>query len=197
MDIDSDLSCQEATFPAPEQQLAHYRHDLNLRFGGIRKPRLGNKANLSMADSKGWTIGQGGGGGAGGNRNLNYSIAAVRQWYGEQQAWYHKINADLSPPAPVEFWWNDEGETDYFTFYYWVRRRRVAAAACWPIPNSDSSFSRDARLKIKCLQCDAEPCTVDSPADSCNSPWGCKAVLYHQPILQPWDAAAWNHNLDR
>ena len=66
--------CQQATFPNPETQLLHYHEDLHFKFGGIRKPRLGNKANLTMARSKGWTIGgTHAGGAAGGSRNLNYS----------------------------------------------------------------------------------------------------------------------------
>ena len=80
---------QKATFPQPEAQLLHYRKDLNFRFGGIRKPRLGNKGNITMAKSKGWmlksTLGDGEnstlGAGALGGRNLNYSIPAVRDWY--------------------------------------------------------------------------------------------------------------------
>jgi hypothetical protein len=39
-----------------------------MRFGGIRKPRLGNTGLLNMARSNGWLIQTG--------RNLNYSISA-------------------------------------------------------------------------------------------------------------------------
>jgi alpha-glucosidase len=49
--------------------------------------------------------------GDGGDRNLNYSIAALREWYAEQHAHYLAEG--------VDFWWNDEGETYYFAFYYW------------------------------------------------------------------------------
>ena len=34
----------------------------------------------------------------------------------ENQQWYHRINGGT---AGVDFWWNDEGETDYFTFWFW------------------------------------------------------------------------------
>lgn len=44
-------------------------------------------------------------GGAGGDRNLNYSIGAVRDWYAkEQEPLLH---------AGVDFWWNDEGMLTY------------------------------------------------------------------------------------
>jgi hypothetical protein len=57
-----------------------------------------------MAGAKGWLL-------TGGNkRNLNYSMPAVRDWYSQNQQWYHRINGGA---APAEFWWNDEGETDY------------------------------------------------------------------------------------
>lgn len=81
-----------------------------MRFGGIRKPRLGNSKLLTMARSKNWTYTKQGGG-DGGSRNLNYSDPNVREWYAAQQ----KPLLD----AGVEFWWNDEGETSFFTFYYW------------------------------------------------------------------------------
>ena len=37
-------------------------------------------------------------------------MPAVRDWYSQNQQSYHRINGGA---APVEFWWNDEGETDY------------------------------------------------------------------------------------
>jgi len=35
----------------------------------------------------------------------------VREWYSSQLAGLYKDG--------MSFWWNDEGETDYFTFHYW------------------------------------------------------------------------------
>ena len=88
--------------------MARYRKDLNFRFGGIRKPRLGNKGNLTMAHAKNWTLGGShAGGAAGGSRNLNYTNPDVREWYQQQMQHYHTLNGGA---APVEFWWNDEGE---------------------------------------------------------------------------------------
>eukprot|EP00049_Salpingoeca_infusionum_P005768 m.96641 g.96641 ORF g.96641 m.96641 type:complete len:838 (+) comp13076_c0_seq1:67-2580(+) len=99
-----DFDYNNITFPSPVANLQTYRDKLNIRFGGIRKPRLGNSQLLVMAKNNGWLVG-------GGGRNLNYSIAEVRDWYNQQQNHYHKDG--------VEFWWNDEGETMYFTFFWW------------------------------------------------------------------------------
>jgi alpha-glucosidase len=132
------------TFPEPQQQFQSYREDRHIRFGGIRKPRLGNTALLDEARQKGFVL-------PGGEtaqydapprnlsetpetmralhskslyaeqRNLNYSIPAAREWYVSHQQHY------LSDG--VSFFWNDEGETDYFTFYYWnVAQRQTLAA---------------------------------------------------------------------
>jgi len=106
-----DFGYNNVTFPRPQDQLKQYRQQLNLRFGGIRKPRFGNSDLLVMARQQGWTIGQASGGGAGGNRNLNYSIPEVRDYYAKAQGHYLTDG--------VEFFWNDEGETMYHTFYWW------------------------------------------------------------------------------
>lgn len=98
-----DFSYNNITFPEPQAQLKEYHENLNLRFGGIRKPRFGNSDLLVMAREKNWTIGNG--------RNLNYSIPGVREYYRQQQLHYLQDG--------VDFWWNDEGETDYFTNHWW------------------------------------------------------------------------------
>jgi alpha-glucosidase (family GH31 glycosyl hydrolase) len=40
-----DFGYNNITFPEPQQQLQHYKTSYNMRFGGIRKPRLGNRSN--------------------------------------------------------------------------------------------------------------------------------------------------------
>ena len=108
----TDFGYGPATFPDPAAQLKQYHDELHMRFGGIRKPRLGNSELLVMAHSKNWTVDADHSGGApGGTRNLNYTVTALREWYAEQHAHYLKEG--------VDFWWNDEGETYYFAFYYW------------------------------------------------------------------------------
>ena len=129
-----DFGYNVDTFPSPSEQLQQYRDDLHIRMGGIRKPRLGNTDLLNEARGKGYLL-------PGGERrrrrlanawptntighisaereplqyadqrNINYSIPEARAWYAEHQK--HYISEGVS------FFWNDEGETDYFTFHYW------------------------------------------------------------------------------
>jgi hypothetical protein len=62
-----------------------------MHFGGIRKPRLGNSDLLVMAHSKNWTVDTSGGNG--GTRNLNYTVADLREWWG----------AFVLPPSRCKF----------------------------------------------------------------------------------------------
>ena len=115
-----DFTYNPVTFPDNGANIvAKYRDELHLRFGGIRKPRLGNSALIAMAEQKGWSVRQPSGGN-GGPRNLNFSRADTRQWYHEQNA--HFL------PEGVEFWWNDEGETYYFNFYWWNVAQKAGLA---------------------------------------------------------------------
>lgn len=109
-----DFGFNPVTFPDPAGQLKSYHEDLHFHMGGIRKPRLGNTATLAMAKAAGYLLP---GGefeskklGYAEGRNLNYT-AATRDWYAKQEA---PLLA-----AGVDFFWNDEGETDYFTFHWW------------------------------------------------------------------------------
>lgn len=115
-----DFSYNPTTFPNPVAQLTSYHKDLNLRFGGIRKPRLGNSDSLTMAKRKHWTVDTStfdntpefdSTPNSVNARNLNYTIDEVREWYAKQGAHYLDDG--------VDFWWNDEGEAFYFMFYYW------------------------------------------------------------------------------
>jgi len=109
-----DFLFNNITFPDPAAAyLTHYRADLNFRFGGIRKPRLGNSALLVSAQQQGWLMGQGGdpSGTPNGSRNTNYSDLSFRAWYSHQD--------DLFLRSGVRFFWNDEGEDDFFTFTDW------------------------------------------------------------------------------
>jgi alpha-glucosidase len=109
-----DFGYHNATFPNPKEQLRSYREDLHFRMGGIRKPRLGNTELLDYARSKNWILpGEEASDelGYAAQRNLNFSIPDVRYWYAEQQQHYLEDG--------VSFFWNDEGETAYFTFHWW------------------------------------------------------------------------------
>ena len=138
-----DFGFAAATFPEPAAQLARYQDELHFRMGGIRKPRLGNTALLDYARAQGWVLPGGERRLAGAKddsaehtpdlgyaeqRNLDYSIAAARDWYVEQQAHYLTDG--------VSFFWNDEGETDYFTFHWW----NVAQLATLRNVSADARF---------------------------------------------------------
>lgn len=103
----TDFGYDPKLFDSPQQQLATY-HSWGFKFGGIRKPRLGNTNLLDTARSKGWLVP---GGVDGKDRNLNFSIPAMRQWYAGENQHYLKDG--------VDFWWNDEGEVYYFMFDEW------------------------------------------------------------------------------
>ena len=118
-----DFWFNNVTFPDPAAQLAEYAAaPLFVRFGGIRKPRLGNTEALNMARNKSWLVGAGSG--DGGGRNLNYTRADVQAWYAAQQAPLLK--------AGVEYFWNDEGETSFFTFHWWNAAQVQTLAAHAP-----------------------------------------------------------------
>jgi len=51
------------------------------------------------------------------SNNLNMALPALRSWYAGKQAHYLKDG--------VDFWWNDEGETEYSTYHLWYASRAV------------------------------------------------------------------------
>jgi len=77
-----------------------------MHFGGIRKPRT--YSNLNMAGMKGWLLPLASDVGEGGGINFNFSVPECREWYAQTHA--HFINDGM------DFWWNDEGETSWFTY---------------------------------------------------------------------------------
>lgn len=133
-----DFNFSKDVFPQPQQQLAQYRKE-GFRMGGIRKPRLGNTDLLKFAKSKGYILPGGEMVSTSGSkqlevglyaeqRNINYSMPEARTWYAQQQAHYYDDG--------VSFFWNDEGETDYFTFYWW----NVAQLESLRMTQGDSRF---------------------------------------------------------
>ena len=92
-----DFGFSSSTFPDPQQQLSEYKSELNIRMGGIRKPRLGNTALLNEARAKGFLL-------PGGElvqgveyadqRNIDFGQSAAREWYVEHQK--HYINDGVS-----------------------------------------------------------------------------------------------------
>ena len=89
-----DFGYNNVTLPDPVAQLKSYRNDLHYRFGGIRKPRLGNTGLLNEARSLGLMLPGGEGGGSlnahayAFKRNLNFSHPPTREWYNAKMAHY-------------------------------------------------------------------------------------------------------------
>lgn len=115
-----DFGVNPALFDDFEGQTRHYRDDLGIHFGAIRKPRLGNTQLIKQAADRGWILDGGEPAGTyppewdnayAKGRNIDFSQQAARDWYAEQMAPFYAQGAS--------FWWNDEGETDYFTNHWW------------------------------------------------------------------------------
>mmetsp|Transcript_28013 Transcript_28013/g.83713 ORF Transcript_28013/g.83713 Transcript_28013/m.83713 type:complete len:315 (-) Transcript_28013:13-957(-) len=89
---------------------------LNMRFAGIRKPR--SYSNIELSNASGWLLSAASSVGAGGN-NWNYSVPSMREWYTKTHL--HFLDDG------IDYWWNDEGETQWFTYLYW----NIAQQAQW------------------------------------------------------------------
>ena len=73
-----DAGGKQVTTKGPVQLLKHFKDDLSMRFGGIRKPR--SYSNVELSNSSGWLLPDKDSVGAGGN-NWNYSVPSFRNWY--------------------------------------------------------------------------------------------------------------------
>eukprot|EP01063_Lacrimia_lanifica_P014455 TRINITY_DN21030_c0_g1_i1.p1 TRINITY_DN21030_c0_g1~~TRINITY_DN21030_c0_g1_i1.p1 ORF type:complete len:991 (+),score=274.11 TRINITY_DN21030_c0_g1_i1:52-3024(+) len=124
----SDFGYNKKTLPRPRAQLAAI-HASGVDFGGMRKPRLGNAANLRTATRQGWILPsrpetlpellsrefQYN------KRLLNFTNPALRDWYAANMAHYLDDG--------VDFFWNDEGEFAYFMYHYWTVAQHDGLAA--------------------------------------------------------------------
>lgn len=104
----NDFSFNDKLFPEPAKQITEYKKQ-GIKFIGIRKPRLGNTANLDYARSRGWLINKDKELGIS-SRDLDFSNDSARAWYIRQMKPLQNAGADA--------WWNDEGES-YYSLYYW------------------------------------------------------------------------------
>ena len=104
-------SAQRSTVCATARDVFdHFRRPpLSMHFGGIRKPRT--YSNLNLSKTKGWLLPPQSDVGEGSGINFNFSIPEMREWYASTHA--HFIRDGMS------FWWNDEGETEWFTYLLW------------------------------------------------------------------------------
>ena len=88
-------------------------HSLRFRFSGIRKPRSYSHNNISKQNQ--WLLPDADTVGAGLN-NWNYTIDSFQQWYTAGNEHFVQDG--------IDFWWNDEGETQWYTYYYWNLAQR-------------------------------------------------------------------------
>lgn len=127
-----DFGFNSVLFPEPDYQLADYRLRYNVHVSGIRKPRIGNTKLIKELDEKGWFLPNCEPSGRSPpeypgyacGRNLNYALPEVRNWYSDS------IKPLLD--AGMSFWWNDEGETDFFTFHWWNLAEKMAQEKTLP-----------------------------------------------------------------
>lgn len=91
-----------ATTSGPVELFNHFHKDINMRFGGIRKPRT--YSNIPFSNSSGWLLPDSFSVGAGDN-NWNMTAEGWADWYTSNHL--HFLNDGL------DYWWNDEGETQW------------------------------------------------------------------------------------
>ncbi|HEX4052997.1 MAG TPA: TIM-barrel domain-containing protein [Tepidisphaeraceae bacterium] len=119
-----DFSFNPKLFPDPASQIAAMKAD-GVYFVGIRKPRLGNSALLTMARSKGWILPPPQGAQDWIDaRDLDFANPAVRAWYADQLV--HLLQQGIAG------WWDDEGELTYTLYYWWNQAEADALAKVHP-----------------------------------------------------------------
>ena len=95
---------------APADVFAHFQSPpLSLHFGAIRKPRT--YSNKALCEANGWLLPNASDVGEGGDINFNFSAPGMARWYVDGHAHFIEDGMD--------FWWNDEGETSWFTYLLW------------------------------------------------------------------------------
>jgi alpha-glucosidase len=95
---------------APADVFAHFASPpLSLHFGAIRKPRT--YSNKALCEANGWLLPNASDVGEGGDINFNFSAPGMARWYTDAHAHFIEDGMD--------FWWNDEGETSWFTYLLW------------------------------------------------------------------------------
>lgn len=99
----------------------HFHNDLHVRFGGIRKPRT--YSNEAFSNASGWLLPPSFQVGAGGN-NWNMSAPGWEAWYNANHTHFLQDGFD--------YYWNDEGETQWFTYTWWTQAQAAQFAAALP-----------------------------------------------------------------
>ena len=111
-----------ATTSGPVELLDHFHKDINMSFIGIRKPRT--YSNQAFSNASGWLLPDSFSVGAGPN-NWNMTASGWADW------WVAKTSHFTA--EGVDAWWNDEGETQWFTYSWWNAAQAAAQAAVAPL----------------------------------------------------------------
>jgi len=117
----SNSTIPNATTTDAKSLFAHFHNDINMRFGGIRKPRTYN--HLALSNSSGWLLPNSFDVGAG-DSNWNMSAPGWSEWYIQGHLHFLQDGLDL--------WWNDEGETEWFTYTWWNQAQKAMVDAVLP-----------------------------------------------------------------
>lgn len=112
----ADFGWNASLFPDLPQEIKKFQAQ-DVRFVGIRKPRLGNDELLKMVRSNGWDL-KSHWAGKVPSRDLDFADPNLREWYIQQSAGLLKDG--------ISGWWNDEGEATCTTYYYWMSAEREA-----------------------------------------------------------------------
>jgi alpha-glucosidase len=114
-------SVPNASTTGPSDLFAHFQNDINMHWGGIRKPR--SYSNIPFANASGWLLPNNFSVGAGDN-NYNMTAPGWAQWYASNHLHFLQDG--------VSMWWNDEGETQYYTYSWWNNVQRNVSETVSP-----------------------------------------------------------------
>ena len=145
-----DFAWNPILFPDPSAAIARLKRD-GIHTVLIRKPRLGSSELLDMARRKGWILRHGTGVDA---RCLDLANLNCRRWYAQQ----------LIPilRCGVDGWWDDEGEINTTTYWYWNQAEQLAQDAVKP---SERAWFLDRSFMPGLGRLGAAAWTADIPAD--------------------------------
>lgn len=111
-----------ATTHNASELFAHFA-SFHVHWAGIRKPRT--YSNEALSNASGWLLPDSFSVGAG-DANFNMSAAGWAEWYTTNHLHFLRDG--------VAFWWNDEGETQYFTFVDPRVHKHLHLSALTPVP---------------------------------------------------------------
>jgi alpha-glucosidase len=118
----ADSTIPNVTTTGAVDLFEHFHNDLHIKFGGIRKPRTYSHRHLS--NGSGWLLPSSFEVGAGPN---NWNMTPGNGW----SEWWVPHSAHFLKDG-LDFWWNDEGETQWFTYTWWNDAQRQLSSQIRP-----------------------------------------------------------------